>query len=129
MSDAWSPSKSVIVEVEPWNEEKEYPKSKDITAQQQAYIKNYIDTVETYLRDGNMAYRSYISRTSFIDYFIHSELSKNADGMKKSVFFNKEKQQADGSKGKLKTGTVWDYNLAYGNCSFCGVTTWRRRTF
>ena len=105
----------------------EYPKSSDITAQQQAYIKKYIDTVETYLRDGNMKYRDYISRTSFIDYFIHSELSKNADGFKKSSFFHKEKEKADGSKGKLKAGPVWDYNLGYGNCSFCGgnkTTDW-----
>jgi hypothetical protein len=108
----------------------EYPKSKDITAQQQAYIKKYIDTVETYLRDGNMKYRDYISRASFIDYFIHSELSKNSDGFKKSSFFHKEKEKADGSKGKLKAGPVWDYNLAYGNCSFCGgnkATDWLYR--
>lgn len=99
----------------------EYPKSSDILPQQQAYIKNYIDTFETYLSSGNVAYRNYISRQSFIDYFIHSELSKNADGLKKSVFYHKEKKQADGTKGKLKAGTVWDYNLAYGNCSFCNA--------
>jgi hypothetical protein len=101
----------------------EYPKSADITPQQQAYIKSYIDTFETYLSNGNMAYRNYISRTSFIDYFIHTEISKNADGFKKSAFYHKEKLQADGTKGKLKAGTVWDFNLGYGNCSFCNANT------
>ena len=55
---------------------------------------------------------------SFVDYIIHTELSLNADGLKRSTYFYKTKQNEDGTGGKLHAGTVWDYNLAYGNCNF-----------
>jgi hypothetical protein len=54
-------------------------------------------------------------------------VSLNADGYKRSAYFYKEKQAADGSGGKLHAGSVWDYNLAYGDCNFCNgnmVKTW-----
>lgn len=52
---------------------------------------------------------------SFVDYLIHTELSLNADGLKRSTYFYKDKG------GKLVAGSVWDYNLAYGNCNFCNA--------
>jgi hypothetical protein len=58
---------------------------------------------------------------SFVDYFIHTELSLNADGYKRSAYFYKEKQNADGTGGKLVAGPVWDYNLAYGNANFANA--------
>ena len=53
-----------------------------------------------------------------MDYLIHTEVSLNADGMKRSTYFYKTKQNPDGTGGKLHAGPVWDYNLAYGNCNF-----------
>jgi hypothetical protein len=103
-----------------------YPKKKNLQPEQMAYIQNYIDTVEQVIQSDHFAdpqkgYAHYIDVPSFIDYFIHTELSLNADGYKRSAYFYKEKQQADGSGGKLFAGPVWDYNLAYGNANFANA--------
>ena len=103
-----------------------YPKKKNLKPEQLAYIHNYVDTVEQVIQSDNYAdpqkgYARYIDVPSFVDYFIHTELSLNADGYKRSAYFYKEKQNADGSGGKLVAGPVWDYNLAYGNCNFANA--------
>lgn len=103
-----------------------YPKKKDLQPEQLAYIQSYVDTVEQviqsdYFADPKKGYARYIDVPSFVDYFIHTELSLNADGYKRSAYFYKEKLHADGSGGKLCAGPVWDYNLAYGNCNFCNA--------
>ena len=103
-----------------------YPKKKKLQPEQLAYIQNYVDTVEQviqsdYFNDPLRGYARYIDVPSFVDYFIHTELSLNADGYKRSAYFYKEKQHADGTGGKLVAGPVWDYNLAYGNCNFANA--------
>ena len=100
-----------------------YPKKKKLQPEQMDYIRNYVDTVEQviqsdYFADPQRGYTRYIDAASFVDYFIHTELSLNADGYKRSAYFYKEKQRADGTGGKLVAGPVWDYNLAYGNANF-----------
>ena len=103
-----------------------YPKKKNLQPEQFAYIQNYVDTVEQviqsdYFADPQRGYARYIDVPSFVDYFIHTELSLNADGYKRSAYFYKEKLNADGTGGKLVAGPVWDYNLAYGNCNFANA--------
>ena len=103
-----------------------YPKKKKLQPEQFAYIQSYVDTVEQviqsdYFADPQRGYARYIDVPSFVDYFIHTELSLNADGYKRSAYFYKEKQNADGTGGKLVAGPVWDYNLAYGNCNFANA--------
>ena len=103
-----------------------YPKPDKITPEQQEYISSYVKTVERVIQsegfaDPDSGYAKYISVSSFVDYFIHTELSLNADGLKRSTYFFKTKQKEDGTGGKLHAGTVWDYNLAYGNCNFCNA--------
>lgn len=71
--------------------------------------------------DSEKGYARYINTSSFIDYLIHTELSLNPDGYKRSAYFYKTKQNEDGTGGKLHAGPVWDYNLAYGNCNFCNA--------
>ena len=100
-----------------------YPKKKNLTSEQFAYIQSYVDTVEQVIQseefaDPERGYARYIDVPSFVDYFIHTELSVNADGYKRSAYFYKEKQNEDGTGGKLFAGPVWDYNLAYGNANF-----------
>jgi subtilisin-like proprotein convertase family protein len=61
-----------------------YPKDGDITPQQQAYIKSYVDSFETVMNSTNYAdpvngYSKYIGVNTFIDLFIMKELSKNVD--------------------------------------------------
>ena len=103
-----------------------YPKKKKLQPEQMAYIQSFVDTVEQviqsdYFADPKRGYARYIDVPSFVDYFIHTELSLNADGYKRSAYFYKEKMHADGTGGKLVAGPVWDYNLAYGNCNFCNA--------
>jgi spore coat protein CotH len=98
--------------------------SRIIVPRQAEYIRNFIDTVELLIQsdryqDPINGYTKYLDVPSFVDYFIHTELSMNADGYKKSAYFFKDRQQADGSGGKLHAGPVWDYNIAYGGCNFC----------
>lgn len=100
-----------------------YPKSDNLAPEQEEYISNYIKTTEKVIQSDNFAdpkegYAKYIDVESFVDYIIHTELSLNADGLKRSTYFYKTKQNEDGTGGKLHAGTVWDYNLAYGNCNF-----------
>lgn len=100
-----------------------YPKSDKLTPEQEKYISDYIKTTEKVIQSDNFAdpkngYAKYIDVESFVDYIIHTELSLNADGLKRSTYFYKTKQNPDGTGGKLHAGTVWDYNLAYGNCNF-----------
>ena len=103
-----------------------YPKSDKLAPEQEKYISDYIRTTEKviqsdYFADPVEGYAKYIDVESFVDYIIHTELSLNADGLKRSTYFYKEKQNADGTDGKLHAGTVWDYNLAYGNCNFANA--------
>ena len=103
-----------------------YPKKKNLQPEQLAYIQNYVDTVERVIQSEDFAdpvkgYARYIDVPSFVDYFIHTELSLNADGYKRSAYFYKEKQRADCTGGKLVAGPVWDYNLAYGNANFANA--------
>ena len=103
-----------------------YPKKKNLQPEQMAYIVNYVDTVEQVIQSDEFAdpqkgYAHYIDVPSFVDYFIHTELSLNADAYRRSAYFYKEKQQADGAGGKLFAGPVWDYNYAYGNSNLANA--------
>jgi subtilisin-like proprotein convertase family protein len=92
-----------------------YPKPANIVLQQKTYIQNYINELEDALYgnlfdDPSFGYAKYINVGSFIDYFIISELTRNGDGYKKSRYFSKDKDHADGSYRKLKAGPVWDFD-------------------
>ncbi len=99
----------------------EYPNPDTIQPQQKAYIASYIDSLETALysinfADPNVGYRKYMDVPSFIDYFLVNELSRNADGFKKSVFFHKDKYS---NGGKLRAGPVWDFDWSFKNQNYC----------
>lgn len=99
----------------------EYPSADSITTDQKSYIASYVDSLETALyspdfADTTTGYRKYLDVKSFIDYFLVNELSRNNDGFKKSVFFNKDKYS---NGGKLKAGPVWDFDWAWKNMATC----------
>jgi hypothetical protein len=99
----------------------EYPEPDSILSVQKTYIASYVDSLETALYSENFAdpelgYRKYLDVKSFIDYLIVNELARNADGFKKSVFFNKDKYS---NGGKLKAGPVWDFDWAWKNLYGC----------
>ncbi|MDA3853819.1 MAG: CotH kinase family protein, partial [Bacteroidales bacterium] len=96
------------------------PKYDELTIEQRNYIKDYIIEFETALKESRFkdpenGYRAYIDVESFVDYFIMTELSRDLDGYRVSVFFHKDK---DSKGGKLTMGPFWDYNLCFGNANF-----------
>lgn len=99
----------------------EYPQADEIHPKQKAYIASFIDSLETALYSANFAdpnegYRKYLDVPSFIDYFLVNEVARNADGFKRSCFYNKDKNSKG---GKLKAGPVWDFDWAFKNQDFC----------
>ena len=93
----------------------DYPQFDKITPPQKTYIQTYVNSLESALyspafADTATGYRAYLSTTSFIDYFIVNELSRNNDGFKKSWFMHKNR---DDKGGKLKAGPVWDFDWAW----------------
>lgn len=107
----------------------EYPKSDVITPQQKEYISSYMDTFEgalagPFFDDPENGWRKYAVESTFIDYFIVNEISKNVDGYRLSTFIHKERESLG---GKLRLGPVWDYDLGFRNADYCAgdvVTGW-----
>ncbi|TYZ07584.1 T9SS type A sorting domain-containing protein [Hymenobacter lutimineralis] len=100
----------------------EYPKADEIQPQQAKYLQAYVDSMETALASADFAdpktgYAKYIDVSSFVDYFILNEISKNVDGLRLSTYLHK-KRRSDG--GKIYAGPAWDYNLAWWNADYCG---------
>ncbi|MBK9526360.1 MAG: CotH kinase family protein [Bacteroidetes bacterium] len=97
----------------------DYPDPDSIVAPQKAYIQAYVDSFERALNssnfmDSSLGYAKFIGNTSFIDYFFSNEISKNVDGYRISSYLYKDKEKT------LKTGPVWDYDIAFGNANYCG---------
>ncbi len=90
------------------------------------YIQDYVGEFERVLAsniyaDPNEGYRKYINVTSFVDFFILNELSRNVDGYRLSTFLQKDKEK------KLSMGPIWDFNIALGNANYCNgesVSDW-----
>ena len=103
-----------------------YPKKADLQPEQMDYIRQYVRQMEQSFQSAQFTdtlegYAPWIHIPSFVDYFIHTEVSLNADGFKRSSYFYKDKDHADGRLHRMHAGPVWDYNLAYGNCNFCNA--------
>jgi subtilisin-like proprotein convertase family protein len=103
----------------------QYPRPDLITPEQKSYIQDFIDQFETALyspdfADPNIGYKKYLSETSFLDYFIINELSRNNDGFKKSSYFHKDKDSTT-ALAKLKAGPVWDFDWAWKNINECSI--------
>lgn len=94
-----------------------YPKGRDVSSAQKAWIRNYMNAFESALAgkdfaDPDNGYAKYIDIDSFIDHFIINELFKNTDGFRNSTYMYKDRDD------KLKMGPVWDFNLSMGNTVF-----------
>jgi subtilisin-like proprotein convertase family protein len=103
----------------------EYPKRDDRQLQQKEYIRKYIDSFEKALAspdfaDTNVGYRHFADMNSFIDYFIINEASRNIDAYANSYFFYKDKNS---NGGKLKSGPVWDFNIAWLFAWWCNANS------
>lgn len=107
-----------------------YPKAANIQPAQENYIKGYIDDFEeavfasNYTNSGGNRYNDYIDVTSFVDFLLINEFSKNSDGYKLSSYLHKDKESKG---GKLKAGPIWDFDQTYGMslvCSCNDFTGW-----
>jgi hypothetical protein len=99
----------------------EYPKGRDITSQQAAYIRSYVTEFEDAVYGPDFdkmrgGWRDYLDEASAIDFLIVNELTRNVDGYRLSTFLYKDKDSKD---GKLYFGPIWDFNLAFGNADYC----------
>ena len=98
-----------------------YPKPENIVQPQKDYIKSYVDSFENALAGSNFqdktnGVRKFADISSFIDYFIVNEVSRNVDGYRLSTFFYKDRNSKN---RKIFAGPAWDYDLAFRNANYC----------
>lgn len=91
-----------------------HPDEEDITSTQHNFIRNYFNQMEAAVFASNYTdqasgYRKYLDLDSFLKNFIVGEFAGNTDTYW-SVYMYK-----DDTDGKLYTGPVWDYDLAFEN--------------
>lgn len=99
----------------------QHPNADDLTSQQETYIEEYITEFEDVLDNSNFnhpidGYPKFIDVSSFIDYILMCEISREIDAYRLSTFMYKDK---DSNGGKLTMGPLWDYNLAFANADYC----------
>lgn len=98
----------------------EYPQYGLITQQQLIYIRDYINNWEKKLmtedmNDPKASFRDYMDVSSFVNYFILNEVTRNVDGYRLSTYLYKDKESLG---GKIKMGPAWDFNIALGNADY-----------
>lgn len=98
-----------------------YPRLRVITPQQKEYLKNTVDEFERALagpqfQDPGQGVRKHANLSSFIDFFIINEISKNIDGYRLSTYLYKDKNVKD---GRIHAGPVWDFDLGFKNADYC----------
>jgi hypothetical protein len=92
------------------------PEPDEITAVQKAWLRKHLNDLEAALhgpdfRDPQKGYRAFLDPESFVDYHLFTEMTKNVDGYRFSVFYHKDRG------GKVKADPVWDWNLSFGNAN------------
>jgi hypothetical protein len=97
------------------------PKPEDMVPEQKAYLKSYVDSFENVLygaqfQDTVNGVRKFADLSTFIDYFIVNEVSRNVDGYRLSTYMYKDRDSKD---KRIVMGPVWDYDLAYRNADYC----------
>lgn len=109
-----------------------YPKANAIQPAQAAYIQNYMNLFETAVfsptfHDATGTHWShYADLTSFVDFLIVNEVSKNSDGYKLSSYVHKDKESKG---GKLKAGPIWDFDQSYGVSQVCSCDDYTGWTY
>ncbi|MEM6348581.1 MAG: CotH kinase family protein [Bacteroidota bacterium] len=110
-----------------------YPRADRIQPEQADYIEawmaNYEEALfaEDYHNTKGERYSDLINLTSFADFLLINELSKNSDGYKLSTYIHKDR---DSRGGLLTAGPIWDFDQTYGLsevCSNADPTGWTYR--
>lgn len=99
-----------------------YPDEDYLQSKQTTYISNYVNSFEKALfstdyADSVKGYRPYIDSTSLINWYIATEMTANVDGFWSTYFYK------DQNDAHLYFGPLWDYDIAYNNCSRTGDVT------
>lgn len=94
-----------------------YPDYDDIMPEQAEYIRNYMEAFEDAMdaADYQDTYRDFVNVSSWVDYFLVTEMGKHIDAYKLSFYMYKKKAS---NGGKLHFGPLWDFNLGFGNFDF-----------
>ncbi len=92
------------------------PEQDELTSVQKSWLKRHLNEVEAALygpdfKDPARGYRAYLDADSFIDYHLITEITKNVDGFRFSVFYHKDRG------GKIRADPIWDWNLSLGNAN------------
>lgn len=90
------------------------PADDAITGEQSTYLRNYFNTMETYVYGSNYAdsvsgWRHILDAETFLKHFLVGEFSGNTDTYW-SVY-----QYKNRGEDKIYTGPVWDFDLAFNN--------------
>ena len=98
------------------------PRPSEVVPEQAAYIERVVTDFERAVlsddyEDPARGFLPHVDLASFVDYVLHTEVTKNIDGYRASAYLHKDK---DSRGGRLRAGPVWDFNLAMGNASFGG---------
>ena len=67
------------------------------------------------MNDPKASFRDYMDVSSFVNYFILNEVTRNVDGYRLSTYLYKDKESLG---GKIKMGPAWDFNIALGNADY-----------
>lgn len=109
-----------------------YPNAKDIIYQyfdprpdelipvQRNYLKDRIIEAEAALISGTfddpeIGYNRYLNTSSFVDFMLLNEVTKEVDKYRYSSYFYKKKESKG---GEIYAGPPWDFNLGYGNMDY-----------
>ncbi len=103
------------------------PEADELTSVQKAYLNGYIQEAENmlisrYFNDRENGYNQYVNVSSFVDFMLINEISKEVDKYRFSSYFYKKKASKG---GEIYAGPIWDFNLGYGNVDYWyeGLTT------
>jgi hypothetical protein len=93
------------------------PKAEELKDVQREYIKSYITSFESAMSGAEYywKFKNFVDVSSWVDYFLVTEIGKHIDAYKLSFYMHKVKN-SDG--GKLHFGPLWDFNLAFGNFDY-----------
>ena len=90
------------------------PKKENTNKQQQDYIQNFFNKIETTCDNGDVMSNGcsdILDMDAAVDYVIHEDVTNNTDAYICSFYMFKDK---DSKGGKLQLGAPWDFNLAFG---------------
>ncbi|MEL7251223.1 MAG: CotH kinase family protein [Bacteroidota bacterium] len=84
---------------------------------QKDYLSTYVTSFEEAMNNSPSPeiYNEYVDVSSWIDYWIATEVFKHIDNYRLSFFMYKKK---DSNGGKIHFGPLWDLNLGYGNFDY-----------